>query len=73
MCITFACEPGCDVMNFEVNLIFLIKQFFVHDQKVMTKLKYLENEKTFQDEIKSIFHHFLRASHQANNISFFGR
>ena len=73
MCIAFACEPGCDVMNFEVNLIFLIKPFFVHDQKVMTKLKYLENEKTFQDEIKSIFHHFLRASHQANNTSFFGR
>ena len=22
------------------------------------KLKYLENEKSFQDEIKSIFHHF---------------
>ena len=26
-------------MNFEVNLIFLIKPFFLHDQKVVTKTK----------------------------------
>ena len=25
-------------MNFEVNLIFPIKPFFLHDQKVMTKI-----------------------------------
>ena len=31
------CESGCDVMNFEVGPIFLIKLFFLHDQKVMTK------------------------------------
>ena len=31
------CEPDCDVMDFEVNLIFLIKPFFIHDQKFMTK------------------------------------
>ena len=37
MCITIVCKPGCDVMNFEVNLIFLIKPFFPYDQKVMTK------------------------------------
>ena len=30
-------------MNFEVNLIFLIEPFFLHDQEV----KYLENEKSF--------------------------
>ena len=34
-------------MNFEVNLIFLIKQFFLHDQNLVKKLNYLENEKTF--------------------------
>ena len=33
MCITIVCEPGYDVMNFEVNLIFLIKPFFLHGQK----------------------------------------
>ena len=37
MSIAIACEPGCDVMNFDVNLIFLIKPFFLHGQKVVTK------------------------------------
>ena len=37
ICIAIVSEPGCDVMNFEVNLIFLIKPFFLHDQKVVTK------------------------------------
>ena len=45
-------------MNFEINIIFLIKQFSLHDQKPWQKLKYLENEKSFWGEIKSIFHHF---------------
>ena len=29
---------SCDIMNFEINLIFLIKSFFLHDQKVKTKI-----------------------------------
>ena len=33
MCIAIVCKPGCDVMNFEAKLIFLIKSFFLHDQK----------------------------------------
>ena len=38
MCIAIAGKPDCDVMNFEVDLIFLIKPFFfLHDQKVMAK------------------------------------
>ena len=36
-------------MGFEINLIFLIKPFFLHDQKV--------NEESFQGEIRRIFHH----------------
>ena len=36
MCIEIVCQLGCDVMNSEVNLIFLIT-FFLHDQKVVTK------------------------------------
>ena len=31
MCIVIVFEPGCDVMGFEINLIFLIEQFFLHD------------------------------------------
>ena len=37
MCIAFICYPGCDVMDLEINLFFLIEPFFLHDQKVMTK------------------------------------
>ena len=37
MCIAFVCYPGCDVMDLEIKLIFLIEPFFLHDQKVMTK------------------------------------
>ena len=37
MCIAIVCKPGCVVMDFEVNFIFLIKPFYLHDQKVLTK------------------------------------
>ena len=37
MCTAIICKPGCDIMNFDVNLIFLIKPFFLLDQKVETK------------------------------------
>ena len=36
-------------------------------KKSRQKLKYLENEKSFQDEIKSTFHHFWRAIIETNN------
>ena len=34
------------------------------------KLKYLENDKSFYDEIKSIFHHFVRAFIEVNKGNF---
>ena len=37
MCIAIVCYPGCDVMDFEINFVFLIEPFFLHDQKAMTK------------------------------------
>ena len=37
MCIAIVYKPGWEVMNFEVNLMFLIKPFFKHDPKVKTK------------------------------------
>ena len=43
-------------MNFEFNLIFWIKPFFLHDKESWQKLKYVKNEKSFSDEIKSIFY-----------------
>ena len=30
-------KPGSDIMNFEVNIISIIKPFFLIDQKVVTK------------------------------------
>ena len=37
MCIATACYPCCDVMDFEINLIFLTEPFFPHDQWAITK------------------------------------
>ena len=50
MCVATICFPGCDVINFEINLISLIKQFFYMTKKSRQKfkyLKYLENKKDF--------------------------
>ena len=47
MCITIVYQPGCNVIKFEVNLIFLIKPFQYMTKKSRQKLKYLENEKSF--------------------------
>ena len=27
MCIVILCKPGCDIINFKINIIFLIKPF----------------------------------------------
>ena len=40
-------------------------------KKSRQKLKYLENEKRFYHEIKSIFYHFLRAFIETNKAKFF--
>ena len=47
MCNAIVCWPGCDVTNFEINLIFLIKPFLYMTRKSKQKRKYLENEKSF--------------------------
>ena len=61
MCIAFVCQPGCVVIDFEVNLIFLIKPFSYITKMPIQKFKYLENKKSFKGEIKNIFHLFKRA------------
>ena len=38
MFVVILCYPGCDVTNFRNNLIFLIKLYFLHAQKVKTKM-----------------------------------
>ena len=46
ICIAIICFPGCDVVNFEINLIFLIKIFFYMTKKSKQKFKYLKKEKS---------------------------
>ena len=37
MCIANLCQPGCDVTEFEINLIFLIKPFSYMTKKLRQK------------------------------------
>ena len=32
------CKSNCEIINFEINLVFLIKSFFLDGQKVKTKI-----------------------------------
>ena len=41
------CNYNCNVMNFEMNLIFLIKSFFNMTKKSRQKFNYLDNKKSF--------------------------
>ena len=54
-CIVIVCLPGCEVTKFEINLIFLIKTFFYKTINSRQIFKYLEKEKSIQDEIKHVF------------------
>ena len=45
MCIAIACFPGCGVIDFEINLMFLTKLFSYMIKK--SRFKYLENQKSF--------------------------
>ena len=50
MCTVIVCYPVCNVINFEINLSFLIEPFSYMTKNSEKKLKYLKNEK---GEIKS--------------------
>ena len=52
--------PRLQVINFEINLIFLTKSFSYMPKNLRQTFKYLENGKSFQGEIKSISYHFWR-------------
>ena len=73
MCIAIVCKPVCEVMNFEVNLIFFkLSRFSYMTKKSLQKLKYLGNERSFWDETECIFQHFKGLSIK-NITNFFGR
>ena len=46
-CIAIVCFLVCDVINFDIIVIFLIKPFFFMTKKSRQKFKHLENEKSF--------------------------
>ena len=63
MCIVIVCYPGCDVINFEVNLIFLIKLFFSTWPKSQHKnLNIMRTKKTIKMKQKIFFIIFKRLS-----------
>ena len=44
LCMAIVFESGCDVINFEINLIFLIKLFFYTTKESRQKFKYPERK-----------------------------
>ena len=44
--------------NWQLSFSFELSRFFYTAKKARQKPKHLENEKSFEDEIKTIFHHF---------------
>ena len=48
ICIAIACYPGCDVMDFEINLIFLIEpDFFTWPKSHDKNLNILRTKRAF--------------------------
>ena len=65
------CYTGCDAINFEIKIVFLSCRFFYMTKKLRQKFIYLENKKSFQDQMKSIFNHLERAFIEANKTKYF--
>ena len=49
-------------MALQVLKLTLRFYFFLMDKRSGQNFKYIENEKSFQDELKSVFHHFIGLS-----------
>ena len=59
MCIAIVCFLDCDVINFEINLIFLIKPFLCMIKKLRQRFKHLDNEKRSETKkVKTNKEHF---------------
>ena len=52
MCFAIVCFSDFDVINFEINLIFLIKPFSYMIKTLRQKFKYLENKNSFSGHNK---------------------
>ena len=49
MCVAIVCEPVCDVIKFEINLIFLIKLFLCIQKSRDKNLNNLRTKKAFKE------------------------
>ena len=58
MCIVIISCPGCDVINFEINLSFLIKPFFYLTNRKGQKSKYLRMKRATNMKQKAFFINF---------------
>ena len=63
--------PVCDVIDFEIDQIFLIELFFYLTKKLGQNYKDLKKKRSFSQEIKNIFHHYQRAFTEVNKNNFF--
>ena len=70
MCIVIVYCPGCDVINFEINLICIIKLFFLHGQDVKTKIWISWKWKELIKWNKSHFHQFQKLFIETNKTNF---
>ena len=59
-------RPGCDVINFKINLVFLIKTFFLLNQKVKTRILTSWERKELLKRNKKHFSSFLKGFYWIN-------
>ena len=62
MCIVMTYCRNFDVRNVENYLIFIFSLFSFMTNKVRKKIEYLQNEMSFQEKIKRIFHSFSKTN-----------
>ena len=55
------CKPIHVIINYSTSICPFVSGKCVKEGKKLQKFEYLENEKSFLDEIKNIFHSFWRA------------
>ena len=72
MHIANVCKLDCDAMNFEVNLIFLISLFSLHDQKILTKTEISWEWNELLRWNKKHFSSILKGFQSSKQHNFFG-
>ena len=68
MCTAVVCFPGCDVINFEINFVFLMKHFSYMTKNSREKFIYVENKKSFFHH-KKHFSSYLKGFHLPTIVS----